>query len=552
MSESGGASTDQHVVRAPMWTPTATGEDLRVLIQERLSLFARIMFWIFWILFALVAGMFELWPEIKPERVRVFFYFSIGSLIVASVIWSLALRSRRLSIRALYAIDLIYTCMAGATLGVSAYFQSDLEAAVYAALISHLLMVFARAIIVPSSGRRTIAVSALSFVPLLAGGLGVLVRMPERIALPPLAFATAATFYATVAVVIAATGSKVIYGLRRQVRAAMQLGQYTLGARIPGGGMGEVYLAEHALLRRPTAIKLVPPDKVGVESLTRFEREVQSTSLLTHPNTVAIYDYGRTPDGVFYYAMEFLDGVNLDDLVRQDGPQPAPRVIHIVMQVCGALDEAHELGLIHRDIKPANIILCERGRLPDVAKVIVFGLVKEISGATDDSASRIIMGTPAYISPEAVTNPGGVGPASDLYSLGATAYFLLTGQQVFDGKTSVDVCLHHVSAPPPPPSTRTGNPIPPELEALVLACLHKDPALRPASALALRVALARLAAYRDWDETAAREWWREYRKRRLVSVDSTTPTGPGRQGQTLTVDVIGRTEPVSTDELSSP
>ena len=223
MSESGGASSEWHDVHAALWTPTATGEALRAFIQERLSLFARIMFWIFWILLALVGGMYQMWPEIRPERVRVFFYFSIGSLIVASVVWLLGLRSRDLSIRALYAIDLLYTCMAGATLGVSAYFQSDLEAAVYAALISHLLMVFARAIIVPSSGRRTIAVSALSFVPLLAGGLGVLVTMPERIGLPGPAFATSATLYSIVAVVIAATGSKVIYGLRRQVSDAMQV-----------------------------------------------------------------------------------------------------------------------------------------------------------------------------------------------------------------------------------------------------------------------------------------------------------------------------------------
>ena len=544
MSESGGGSRGRHEVRVAGSSSSTTDEDLRELLQERLSLFARIMFWIFWILVVLVAGMYEVWPAIKPERVRVFFFFSVGSLSLAAVIWALALRGQGTSIPALYAIDLAYTCMAGATLGAGAYFQSDLEVAIHAALINHLLMVFARAIIVPSSGRRTAAVSALALVPLLSGGLAVAVGMPERIALPPLAFAAASCLYAAVAVVIAATGSDVIYGLRRQVEHAMKLGNYTLGARISSGGNGDVHHAQHAFLRRPTAIKRILADKVGVESLRRFEREVQSTSLLTHPNTVAIYDYGRSSNGTFYYAMEYLDGVNLDDLVRQDGPQPAARVIHILTQVCGALDEAHERGLIHRDIKPANVILCERGRLPDVAKVIDFGLVKEIAGSGDDSAAQIVMGTPAYISPEAVTAPTEVGPASDLYALGATAYFLLTGQPVFDGKTAIELCLHHVSTPPAPPSTRTRNPIPPELEALVMACLRKDPAQRPASGLELRLALGRLAAARDWDEAVAREWWREHRQRRPGAADATAP-----QTQTLTVDVVGRTEPVRTDEI---
>ena len=191
--------------------------------------------------------------------------------------------------------------------------------------------------------------------------------------------------WCAVTIAIATVGSRVIFGLRTEAARVKRLGQYTLEHKIGAGGMGVVYRASHAMLRRPTAIKLLPPERAGEASLVRFEREVQMTAQLSHPNTVAIYDYGRTPEGVFYYAMEFLDGINLEDLVRTHGPQPAGRVVAILDQVCGALNEAHGSGLVHRDIKPANIILTERGGEPDVAKVVDFGLVKPL--VADESAT---------------------------------------------------------------------------------------------------------------------------------------------------------------------
>jgi serine/threonine-protein kinase len=271
--------------------------------------------------------------------------------------------------------------------------------------------------------------------------------------------------------------------------------------------MGTVYLASHALLRRPTAIKLMRPRGRAEESLRRFEQEVQVTSQLTHPNTVAVYDYGRTPDGTFYYAMEYLEGVDLERLVRRFGPQPAERVVHILAQVCGALHEAHLRSLVHRDVKPANILVCDRGGVADHVKVLDFGLAKRL--AKDDALTQegALTGTPAYIAPEAFTSPDQVGPASDLYALGAVAYLLLTGQRPFEGATVVELCAHHLTSAPVPPSDRTDNPISPELERVVLRCLAKRPNERPASAQQLAAELAAVPEAGRWTPERASAWW---------------------------------------------
>jgi serine/threonine-protein kinase len=360
--------------------------------------------------------------------------------------------------------------------------------------------------------------------------MGVYYDWPGTLELPPAMFGFVTYLSALTAIVLATTGSRVIYGLRRQVREARQLGQYTLHEKIGEGAMGAVYLARHAMLRRPCAVKLLLPSKHGVEAIARFEREVQNMSRLTHPNTVAVYDYDRSPDGTFYYAMEFLDGIDLQTLVKREGPQAAPRVIRILRQVCGALDEAHREGLTHRDIKPGNVMLCRRGGQPDVAKVVDFGLVKQ---HRDDPSSAAIVGTPGYLPPEAVTEPDKVGPLSDLYSLGAVGYFLLTGEPVFDGKTVAELCVQHASHTPVPPSQRTDLPIPADLEALILACLAKSPADRPVSAAAMRLALTRMPAAADWDEAAAMAWWDAF---------TWKPVPDARLPLTITIDLAARSD----------
>ncbi len=257
---------------------------------------------------------------------------------------------------------------------------------------------------------------------------------------------------------------------------AQQIGQYKLERKLGSGGMGVVYQARHAMLRRPTAVKMLEPDKVNEGTIERFEREVQITSQLNNPNTVAIYDFGRTPEGIFYYAMEFLDGIDLQSLVERYGPQPVPRVIHILQQVCGSLYEAHSLGLVHRDIKPANIMLNRRGGQPDVVKVLDFGLVKALddqrqAGLTQNAS---LTGTPLYMSPEAIQMPNSVDARSDIYAVGAVGYFLLTGQPVFEADNVVELCQKHVAASPVLPSERIGKPLPEELESALLACLEKS------------------------------------------------------------------------------
>ena len=295
---------------------------------------------------------------------------------------------------------------------------------------------------------------------------------------------------------------------------AKQLGQYELEGKLGSGGMGVVYKAHHAMLRRPTAVKMLDIDKVDEASTARFEREVQITCQLNHPNTIAIYDYGRTPEGLFYYAMEFLDGVDLQHLVEKYGPQPEGRVIRILKQICGSLYEAHSKGLVHRDIKPSNIMLNRRGSEPDVVKVLDFGLVKALddkkaAGMTGQSS---LTGTPLYMSPEAIQSPLAVDNRSDLYAVGAVGYFLLTGQPVFTATNIVELCRLHVDQPPVPPSQRVGRVISSELEDAILACLEKNRSKRPQTARDLAQMLSRCPEAENWTTEEADGWWSRHER----------------------------------------
>ncbi len=402
------------------------------------------------------------------------------------------------------------------------------------------MLVGIRAALVPAAPRRTTWVSALYGVPsILAAALlepapgGALVwRELDSPALPWLPGMSGLIWiYATITCAVI---SSVIHGLRSKVRQARQLGQYTLGRKLGEGGMGEVFEARHGMMRRPSAVKLLRPEHAGEQSLKRFEREVQMTSRLTHPNTITIFDYGRSEERVFYYAMELLDGATLQRIVEVGGAQAPARVARILSMACGALKEAHAIGLIHRDIKPANIMLCTQGGEPDVAKLLDFGLVKDVSmeQGVEITQSHTVMGTPQYMAPETILRADAADARSDIYALGAVAYFLLAGVVVFDGKSVVEVCGQHLHEQPKPLSAH--GVVAPQLEALIMSCLAKDPDERPQTADDLRQGLA-ACSLGSWTSTDAEAWWAEYR-----AASRPAPVDPKPTGETLAVDLERR------------
>jgi len=312
-----------------------------------------------------------------------------------------------------------------------------------------------------------------------------------------------------VGAVTGTVGTQTIGALRREAFEARQLGQYHLRKLIGTGGMGEVHLAEHQMMKRPCAIKIIHPAKAGdPKVLARFEREVRATAKLSHWNSIEIFDYGRAADGTFYYVMEYLPGMTLGELVAKFGPLCPARAIHLLRQVCNALAEAHATGLVHRDIKPGNIFSAQRGGVHDVAKLLDFGLVKPLSDidSSDLTQEGAITGSPLYMSPEQATGETKPDVRSDIYSLGAVAYFLLTGRPPFEGDKPLQVIIAHSSQQVVPPSEYAKD-IPEDLERVILRCLEKAPGDRYQSVEELEEALADCADAGEWSSRQANEWW---------------------------------------------
>jgi serine/threonine-protein kinase len=306
--------------------------------------------------------------------------------------------------------------------------------------------------------------------------------------------------------------------LGTDLKRAQELGSYRLVERLGQGGMGEVWRARHQLLARPAAIKLMRPEVLGGSSLerqselqARFEREAQATASLRSPHTIELYDFGVADSGAFYYVMEFLDGFDLETLVERFGPIPPERSIHLLMQVCHSLAEAHAEGLIHRDIKPANVYVCRYGREVDFVKVLDFGLVKSRGDerATEPSLTRNhhVGGTPAFMAPEQVLGDKPIDGRSDIYAMGCLGYWLVTGQLVFVGRTPMDTMLQHTQTKPVPPSQRTEMNIPESFDRVILACLEKDPDDRPSTADDLAARLASIEAPGSWTTDLTHQWW---------------------------------------------
>jgi tRNA A-37 threonylcarbamoyl transferase component Bud32 len=382
------------------------------------------------------------------------------------------------------------------------------------------ILILTYGIYVPKSWRRAAVVSgALALIP-LASILGSYLGYPKDLVwvferrddglVPMRLFGVDAVFLLTLAA-ISAFGAHTITGLRQQVVEARQLGQYRLGRRIGSGGMGDVYLAEHQLLKRPCAVKLIRPGELLKSgTIKRFEREVRINATLSHPNIVEIFDYGRTEDGVYYYVMEYLPGLSLAELVARHGPLPPERAVHLLRQVCLALHEAHDAGVIHRDIKPSNIFAARRGGRDDVAKLLDFGLVQPAPTklSADPSREGQIVGTPLYISPEQALGERKLDARSDIYSLGAVAYFLLTGRPPFDEGSAIAAIIAHARDQASPPSQFRAD-LPADLERVVMRCLAKPRTDRYPDAESLELALAECACAGKWDKAQARRWWRE-------------------------------------------
>jgi serine/threonine-protein kinase len=477
------------------------------------------------------------------------FLIHAAAIVPLLGVWAICRRGE-LSVNAVHAVENTGIFLASVGyIGMGLDIRPEVGADTITAFILALIM-FARSVFVPSSARRTTILGILIGIPLVAAmywhylsvdlsvwrSFGYPAESTQRVAASQ---AVITIMWWTLTTGLAALASWVIHRLRREVREIQSLGQYNLERKLGEGAMGVVYEAKHGMLKRPTAIKLLRPDIADPDALDRFRREVQLTAKLTHPNTVTIYDYGRTPDGLLYYAMELLDGATLTEVVKASGQQPIARVVRILRDAALALDEAHQIGLIHRDIKPSNIMLARQGGVPDVTKVLDFGLVKNL-GKVDDlemTNTLSIKGTPHYLSPEAIQDPQGIDGRTDLYALGAVGYYLLAGRHVFQGKTIMEICLHHLHTKPLPLIEVDSDDVPPALEELIFACLEKAQSDRPSSGEELADALDRIDVA-HWTRGDAEAWWSSFGED--IEKAKEPPPAPDGTEQTVAVDLDER------------
>jgi predicted Ser/Thr protein kinase len=509
------ASSSSHAQRAVWGWGTSLGdEEARAFLARRVALYARHVGTFFAILYlggaivtAVVLPAQLLTIHLHPAKLA-----HLAMVLTAFGVWWAVRREWRSPLALITGDALLpFLVNLGAALA-AVHAPVGLAFSFLPMLVSALALLF-RAAFVPSPAGRTLWVGVLASMPVLFAQYTLAAHEPLPTFVTPQLILLATSAWAISIVAGTALVSREIYGLHTQIQKAQRLGQYTIERLVGEGGMGAVYVARHARLRRPTALKLLLPERTGPESIARFEREVQLTSQLTHPNTVAVYDYGKSADGVFYYVMEYIDGLSLAELVEKHGRQPPGRVIHILAQAADALVEAHSIGLIHRDVKPANILLCERAGSSDVVKLLDFGLVKDVRPDADLSLTQAnaITGTPLYLAPETIVDPAAVDHRVDVYALGAVGYCLLTGAPPFQGQSTVEVCGHHLHTVPASPSARIGEPLSPALDALVLRCLAKRPEDRPQSARELRDALRECAAACRWSSDDARAFWQAWR-----------------------------------------
>ena len=528
----------QGVRRGFVSTGVGQTTDSRQFLQQRVAAFGFIVAVI--LLLSLISRIILgiAFGYLRGEVAHPSFWAHAAAWVPVACVW-LICRSRPLQTRTIQIVEgvgLVLTSIGLVVMG------ANLPAAAGAATTTAYALSFglvARAIFVPSTARHTAWLGFAIGVPLVIAvymnfltvdldvwnSHGFFRRIEERQTLArsqsiQIGFAWALT------TLLAAWATRVIYGLRKDVRNAKKLGQYTVEEKLGEGGMGIVYRAQHGLLKRPTAIKLLSSERNTPDDIDRFRREVQMTAKLKHPNTVTIYDYGCTDDGTFYYAMELLDGVTLLEIVRAKGHLPESRVIHIMRQCAVALHEAHTMGLVHRDVKPNNIMLTQQGGAHDVTKVLDFGLVKNVDSKADATKtwSEAIIGTPSFMSPEQILDPPSVDARSDLYALGAVGYYLLAGRFVFDSTNPIEICAQQLSAIPEPPSSVVERDVNPALERIIMQCLEKKRDNRPASGVELYEQLRGLPIDR-WSQQDAAQWWETVGESIVMSRETNAEVG---------------------------
>lgn len=374
-----------------------------------------------------------------------------------------------------------------------------------------LLLIFVYALFIPSTlPRAMVVIGSIAIAPiLLVLGMFLLEERVARVLTIDDLTGVLLTFLLTAAGGV--IGVNKIDTLRREALRAKRLGQYRLVKRLGRGGMGDIFLAEHEMLKRPCVVKLIRPDRVNDEkTLARFQREVQATARLSHWNTVEVLDYGRTEDGTFYYVMEYLPGMSLAEMVKMHGPLPPGRAVYLLLQVCDALREAHQAGLVHRDVKPENIVIAQRGGVYDVAKILDFGLVEPITEKHKPhrTSEGFIAGSPLFFAPEQAAGSDVSDPRSDIYSLGAVTYYMLTGRPPFLRGSVMELMDAHIREQPVPPSQH--NPaVPRDIEDVIHKCLAKDPADRFQDMNELAQSLSKCEAAGHWSRDQAAQWWQE-------------------------------------------
>jgi eukaryotic-like serine/threonine-protein kinase len=496
-------------------------------VRERLALLGKTLFLVsFGFYLFLLASLTLIGgaPFVAVVRAPVALGHLCASLTMA-LLWLMVGRVRP-SLGTLGALDAVSFVLAGVFLS---FMTIEDEGQILQVLLALTVTVMVRAILMPSRPGRTMLLSALVFVPTVV----VCIARHHPTAFLPgfspgyqkLHMTLNTVLWSVLGTTLATIVSRVLYGLRQQVAEASELGQYLLEEKIGGGGMGEVWRARHRLLIRPAAIKLIRQRALGAMSedpellVRRFEREARATAALTSPHIVQLYDFGVAEDGRLYYVMELLDGLDLDTLVKQHGPLPPERVVHLLRQVCSALHDAHGNSLVHRDIKPANVVVSRAGTTFDFVKVLDFGLVKLDSARVGDknainlSAGDSWSGTPGYMAPEVVLGAADTDHRVDLYALGCVAYWLLTGMLVFEGENVMQVMMQHVQAEPRRPSHRVDRAFPAALEDLVMQCLEKDPARRPPGTEVVRERLDAVPLTAVWTAERAEQWWATHRPR---------------------------------------